>query len=201
MIVKQKNLRVFYIKIDQVEEFLAYYVKNRILLKEFFLLIEGEENQAIINLLEEDKVCFKFINKCDIKLLHVKKEAPLVEEETEKVEKTLFDKEPVESQAKKSIITFNRPIRSGEEIHEELPVTVFGRINSGAKLFCVQSISIFGEIDGLVQCDGEYLICNGITSRGHVIFNGEIIQTELLQGDGLKKIEFKENKLVIKGIA
>lgn len=202
MIVKQKNLRVFYIKIEQVEEFLAYYVKNRILLKEFFLLIEGEENQAILNLLDEDKVCYKFINSCNIKLLHVKKEALALEEQQEKVNKTLFDKEPIEQpESKKGIITFNRPIRSGEEIHEELPVTVFGRINSGAKLFCAQSVAVFGDIDGLVQCDGEYLICSAITPRGHVIFNGEIIQRESLQGDGLKKIEFKENKLVIKGIA
>jgi septum site-determining protein MinC len=200
MIAKQKNLRVFYIQVQKVEDFLVYYEKNKILLKEFFLLLEGEVNKAIEDLLEKDGICFKVINGCNLKLLHVKKDLPNDEVKESKSQTSLFEKE-VKEEKKKSIMTFNRPIRSGEEIHEAVPVSVFGRINSGAKLFCEQSVMIFGDIDGLVQCDGEYMICNSITPRGHVIFNGEIVPRELLEGNNLKKIELQKNQLVIKGIA
>lgn len=61
--------------------------------------------------------------------------------------------EPVVAQKVK---VFDRPIRSGEEIVETVPIVIFGRVNSGAKVFSEESISIYGMIDGLVQCDGEY---------------------------------------------
>ena len=42
MKVTQKNVRVFHIEIENEKAFLDYFRKNTLLLKEFFLLIEGE---------------------------------------------------------------------------------------------------------------------------------------------------------------
>lgn len=165
MLVKQKNLRVFYIEITDKQTFLEYYNKNRIILKEFFLLIKGKVDEQIVDTLNGDGVCFKDINDCNIKLGSVKKEVVLEEEKPKPKEKTLFEEEKLDVE-KSYAKTFHRPIRSGEEITEEIPVSVFGRINSGAKLFCSQNVSIYGEVDGLVQCDGEYLIISGISPRG-----------------------------------
>jgi len=196
MIVKQKNLRVFHITVDAKEDFLEYLNKNRILLMEFFLLIDGEVDESIEKILQSEGFCFKNISTCKLRLSNVKKESTTIApKENEHKEKVL--EEPT---LKEKLKIYERPIRSGEEINEELPVVVFGRINSGAKLFCTQSVSIYGIIDGLVQCDGEYILLHGLSERGNLIFNGEIVDRELLQDDVLQKIVLKHSKIEIRKI-
>ncbi|HIP29374.1 MAG TPA: septum site-determining protein MinC [Sulfurospirillum arcachonense] len=193
MIVKQKNLRVFHITVSSKEDFLDYLKKNKILLMEFFLLIDGEVDESIEKILEKEGMCYKNISTCKLKLSSVKKElAPLAPKQVEQKEMIL--EEPI---SKDKLKIYERPIRSGEEINEELPVVVFGRINSGANLFCTQSVSIYGIIDGLVQCDGEYIVLHGLSQRGNLIFNGEIIERELLQDNVLQKITLKNNTIDI----
>jgi septum site-determining protein MinC len=193
MIVKQKNLRVFHITVSSKENFVDYLKKNKILLMEFFLLIDGEVDESIEKILENEGMCYKNISTCKLKLSSVKKElATLAPKQVEQKEMIL--EEPI---SKDKLKIYERPIRSGEEINEELPVVVFGRINSGAKLFCTQSVSIYGIIDGLVQCDGEYIVLHGLSQRGNLIFNGEIIERELLQDNVLQKITLKNNTIDI----
>ncbi|WP_458700827.1 septum site-determining protein MinC [Sulfurospirillum sp. 1307] len=194
MLAKQKNLRVFHIQIETKEKFIEYFEKNKILLKEFFLLIEGDIDEEIQNILNASNVCFKDISSCNLKFSNVKKIEQTIEEKkvTTKEEKSLIPEQ--------KLIIYDRPIRSGEELSEELPIVVFGRINSGAKLFCSQSVTIYGIIDGLVQCDGDYVVLNGIGKSGNLIFNGEIIEKDKLKIDCLQKIAIKDQKVVIKEI-
>ena len=196
MIVKQKNLRVFHITVDSRDSFLDYLKKNKILLMEFFLLIDGEVDEVIEKILDDEGLCYKNVSTCKLRLSNVKKE---IEQEVHKNDKQKQEiiEEPV---SKDKLKIYERPIRSGEEINEEIPVVVFGRINSGAKLFCTQSVSIYGIIDGLVQCDGEYIVLHGLSERGHLIFNGEIIDSELLQDNVLQKITLKNNSIEIKKV-
>jgi len=194
MTVKQKNLRVFHINIEKKENFFDYFEKNKIILKEFFLLIDGEVDEQICDILEKDGVCFKDISKCNLRLLNVKREIVETENQEEIKEKVL------ENLVKEKLKIYERPIRSGEEINEDLPVVVFGRINSGAKLFSSQSVSIYGIIDGLVQCDGDYIVLNGIGQAGNLIFNGEIIDKDTLKKGLLQKITHKNGVIKIKEI-
>lgn len=196
MIVKQKNLRVFHITIDEKESFLEYLNKNRVLLMEFFLLIDGEVDGVIEKLLDDEGLCYKNISTCNLRLSSVKKEIVVQEPKKEESNKNILE-EPI---SKEKLKIYDRPIRSGEEINEELPVVVFGRINSGAKLFCTQSVSIYGIIDGLVQCDGEYIVLHGLSPRGNLIFNGEIIDREFLKNDVLQKITVNNSKVEIKEV-
>ena len=196
MIVKQKNLRVFHITVSSKEKFLDYLKKNKILLMEFFLLIDGEVDESIEKTLEREGLCYKNISTCRLKLSSVKKEITAEVPKEDEQNKNVLE-EPI---SKDKLKIYDRPIRSGEEINEELPVVVFGHINSGAKLFCTQSVSIYGIIDGLVQCDGEYIVLHGLSQRGNLIFNGEIIERELLQNDVLQKITLKNNKIEIKKV-
>lgn len=196
MIVKQKNLRVFHINVDSKEEFLDYFSKNKIILMEFFLLIDGQVDADIKTTLEKSGICFKDISGCNLKLSNVKKEVEVCFQES----KQELKEEIVDNTPKEKIRMYERPIRSGEEIHEDLPVVIFGRINSGAKLFSSQSVSIYGIIDGLVQCDGEYIVLNGIGASGNLIFNGEIIDKDILKENMLQKITCKNNIIEIKEI-
>jgi len=198
MKVTQKNVRVFHIEIDDEASFLDYFRKNNLLLREFFLLIEGEITKNIAFVLEQSGVCYKEINQCHIRFGGIKKELPSLEEEPKK-EKT---SEVISEQPKQlpKLKLYDRPIRSGEEIVESLPIVIFGRVNSGAKVFSEESMSIYGMIDGLVQCDGEYIVLSGISPRGHLIFNGEIVDREMIKQNVLQKIVMRDNVLEIKEV-
>jgi len=198
MKVTQKNLRLFHIEIDDEASFLDYFRKNNLLLREFFLLIEGEITKNIAFVLEQSGVCYKEINQCHIRFGGIKKELPSLEEEPKK-EKT---SEVISEQPKQlpKLKLYDRPIRSGEEIVESLPIVIFGRVNSGAKVFSEESMSIYGMIDGLVQCDGEYIVLSGISPRGHLIFNGEIVDREMIKQNVLQKIVMRDNVLEIKEV-
>ncbi len=191
MIVKQKNLRVFYITVDEKEAFLEYLKKNKGLLLEFFLLIDGKTDESIEEILDNEGFCYKNISAYSPKLLDPKKETK-AEDKKEDSSKKIARKERLK--------IYERPIRSGEEISEELPVVVFGQVNSGAKLFCTQSVTVYGTVDGLVQCDGEFIVFQGLNSRGNLIFNGEVIDRELLKSNTLQKIALESSKVVIKEI-
>lgn len=198
MRVTQKNLRVFHIEVDDEDAFLDYFRKNTLLLKEFFLLIEGNITKNIAFVLEQSGVCYKAINGCAIRFGSLKKEQSLPEEKPLNSEKKESVTLALKNECKMKV--FDRPIRSGEEIHESVPLVIFGRVNSGAKVFCEESLSIYGMIDGLVQCDGEYIVLNGISPRGHLIFNGEIIERSQVKENFLQKIVLKEGQLEIKEI-
>ncbi len=198
MRVTQKNVRVFHIEIDEEEAFLDYFRKNSLLLKEFFLLLEGKMTKNIAFVLEQSGVCFKEINGCNIRLGSLKKELAPIEEMPHGKEKDTDA--PTEVKELRKIRVFDRPIRSGEEIHETVPVVIFGRVNSGAKVFCEESMSVYGIIDGLVQCDGEYIVISGISPRGHLIFSGEIVERSQVKESGLQKITMREGLLEIKEI-
>ena len=199
MKVTQKNVRVFHIEIENEKAFLDYFRKNSLLLKEFFLLIEGEITKNIAFVLEQSGVCYKDINHCSIRFGGIKKELPSLEESQTKEakEEIALVQEPKQTRKLK---LFDRPIRSGEEIYESVPVVIFGRVNSGAKVFCEESMSIYGIIDGLVQCDGEYVVLSGISPRGHLIFNGEIVDRETLKLNVLQKIVMRDNVIEIKEV-
>ena len=197
MKVTQKNVRVFHIIIDEEEAFLDYFRKNSILLKEFFLLIEGNITKSIAFVLDQNGVCYKDISNCTIRLGVAKTQTPLVEEER-KEEKTIERVIPVTPNIKSKL--YDRPIRSGEEINEHVPTVIFGRVNSGAKVFCEESLSIYGIIDGLVQCDGEYIVINGMSPRGNLIFNGEIIDKDKVKQNVLQKVVLRDSVIEIKDV-
>ena len=198
MKVTQKNVRVFHIEIDDEQAFLDYFRKNSLLLKEFFLLIEGTITKNIAFVLEQSGVCYKEMNGCNIRLGSLKKEVPSLEEVPRIEEK--HENSVCSSKNTPKLKVFDRPIRSGEEIHESVPVVIFGRVNSGAKVFCEESMSIYGVIDGLVQCDGEYIVTSGLSPRGHLIFNGEIVERSSIKESTLQKITMREGLLEIKEI-
>jgi len=197
MKVTQKNVRVFHIEIDDEASFLDYFRKNTLLLKEFFLLVEGTITKNIAFVLEQSGVCYKEINNCNIRFGGIKKDPFLLTEEPKKETISEVSSEPKQLPKLK---LYDRPIRSGEEIIESLPIVIFGRVNSGAKVFCEESMSIYGIIDGLVQCDGDYIVLSGISLRGHLIFNGEIIDRELLKQNVLQKIVMRDNVIEIKDV-
>ena len=193
MRVKQQTLKGFECEIESAEEFIQYYTKNAPLMQGHLLILQGDVSDAVIAFLHEHKVAF--INANETPLLTRKKRAKAVLEEvtpTPVVEKSApVKKDDVE-------MIFHRTIRSGEAIHVDENLLFFGRINSGAVIESTSSIQTFGIIDGLVRCEGEYIIIKEI-GLGTVFFHGEELERSQFNGQ-LKLVNYKNGVIEIKEI-
>jgi septum site-determining protein MinC len=201
MKAKQKNLRIFEINIANDDEFFAYMNKNLILLKDFFLLIDGHISEKIKEYLDEQNLCYKFAKDCTIKMpsKHNTNESRAIMEETE-TPKAAVSKEPsirIISEKIKTLL-IEQPIRSGREIVHEGDVTIFGRVNSASKVIAEGNVEVYGVIDGLVQCDGDYMIVKEL-GKGHIIFNGDILDRDAFDGK-LKKVTYGKEGAIIKDL-
>jgi len=196
MKAKQKNLRIFDIEITNDEEFFAYMDKNLILLKDFFLLLSGHISDNILTYLNENKLCFKISEECNIKIPTkqntINNRVIMSQKRQQAVPVLQVQKEIVKT------ILVQKPIRSGEEIIHEGDVTIFGRVNSAARVIAEGNVEIYGVIDGLVQCDGDYMIIKEV-GKGHVVFNGDILDREKFDGK-LKKVTIGTQGVIIKDI-
>ncbi len=179
--------------------------KNIILLKDYFLLINGSLTPNMKTYLEEKGTCFKEADTCNLKLSSksstsqkhdiiedIEKEAP-----QETVRYVEVPSEPEILEHAKTLL-FQKPIRSGEEVIHDGDITIFGRVNSAAKVLAEGNVEIYGCIDGLVQCDGEYMVIKEI-GKGYVVFNGDILEKELFDGK-LKRVTRSETGAVVKDV-
>ncbi len=197
MKVKQKNVRVFDIYIESEQEFFEYFEKNLIILKEYFLFLTGEVTLKIEEYLNEHGVCFKNVNGCNIKSLQKNGNSSyLIEQNIQNISTVQEQHSVVTKEIKPKII--NKPLRSGEEIVYDGNVIVFGRVNSGAKIISNGNVEVFGTVDGMIQCDGEYMILKEV-KKGHIIFNGDILDNKEFD-DNLKKVLKQGDSYVIKDI-
>ena len=197
MKVKQKNIRIFDINIEDEQEFFEYFEKNLIILKEYFLFLSGEITPAIENYLNEKGISFKDANGCDIKSFQKNGNSHVLNNSEKIVQNQIVIQEENVCEAIKPKLV-NKTLRSGEEIIHDGGVTVFGRVNSGAKIMSEGNVEIFGLVDGMVQCDGDYMILKGI-NKGHVIFNGDILDNEEFD-DKLKKVIKHSGGYMIKDV-
>ena len=179
--------------------------KNIILLKDYFLLINGTLTPKMKEYLEEKGTCFKEAETCNLKIstksnTSIKNDIIDEEERQEPQEVVKYIEvanEPEVIEHAKTLL-FQKPIRSGEEVIHDGDITIFGRVNSAAKVLAEGNVEIYGCIDGLVQCDGEYMIIKEI-GKGYVVFNGDILEKELFNGK-LKKVTCSKTGAVIKDI-
>jgi len=198
MKAKQKTIRIFELEVEDEAHFFDYMEKNIVLLKDYFLLIHGTLTDKMKAYLEDMGTCFKEADTC-----HLKTSSKSKDSEThdimpqEPVAIIPFPDEEDETTSTNTLL-FQKPIRSGEEIVHDGDITIFGRVNSAAKVLCSGNVRVFDRVDGLVQCDGEYMIAKEI-GKGHIIFNGDILDKEMFDGN-LKIITQSEEGPIIKDI-
>ena len=199
MKAKQKNLRIFYIEIEGEEDFFTYMDKNFILLKDYFLMISGSLTPKIISFLEDQKMCYKLADECNLKNFsktNIDNNNGTIRKDNDQkrveVTKYIISEEEESSSSYEKTLLINKPVRSGEEIVHHGDVTVFGRINSAAKVICTGNAKIYGLVDGLIQCDGEYMVIKDLGQKGFIIFNGDILERADFDGNLKKIIKTKE---------
>ncbi len=207
MKAKQKNLRIFYIEIENEEDFFTYMDKNFILLKDYFLMISGDTTPKIMSFLEEKNMCYKLAEECNLKNFsqtNIGKDNDTIKKNSDQkvveVTKYIISEMPEENSSTcDKTLLINKPVRSGEEIIHRGDVTVFGRVNSAAKVICSGNAKIYGLIEGLIQCDGDYMVVKDLGKKGFIIFNGDILDRADFNGN-LKKIIKTREGIEIKDI-
>jgi septum site-determining protein MinC len=201
---KQKTIRIFDIKIKESEDFFSYMDKNLILLKEYMLVISGDITSKIIKYLDSNNICFIIAEDCNLNIKAKSNSATnsdIIQKSEPSTPKITINpqKEDMVKKVKKiETILLERPVRSGEEIIHEGDVTIFGRVNSASKVLVEGNVEVYGTIDGLVQCDGDYMIVKDL-GKGHIIFNGDILEKDDFNGN-LKKITLTSKGVSIKDV-
>lgn len=202
---KQKTVRIFDITIEKEKDFFLYMDKNLVLLKEYILVISGDLTPKVTKYLESYNICFIIAKDCNLKIKD-KSESHVKSDIMAKIEPQNVNQNTINSQhqdivqesLKIKTLLLERPVRSGEEIIHAGDITVFGRVNSASKVIAEGNVEVYGLIDGLVQCDGNYMIIKDI-GKGHVIFNGDILEREQFDGK-LKKVTCTPSRVMIKDI-
>ena len=192
MKVKQQTLKGFEFDVDGGEAFKEYYTKNAPLMKGHLLILRGNVDAEIKSFLDEQYAAY--IDTNERSLLTRKKRSTAVLEDLEPSEK----ESSVESAKSKDVNVYYRTIRSGEAINSQSDLVFFERINSGAVIECSQSVQVFGIIEGLIRCDGEYILLKEI-GQGTVLFHGEELDKSQFDGH-LKLVKYNKNAIVIKDI-
>lgn len=196
MKLKQKNLRLFEIDIDDFVTFSDYLEKNSEIFKESFLLIKGNICEKVEKYLDDFGYCYKNINNCTIKSSAKDGFELLIKQETKE---TVGSQEPQKSSKKTQVKLIKKPIRSGERVDLNNCAIILSRINSGAEVSTSHSLELYDKVDGFVECNGEFLVIKEI-GLGVVKFNSINIDKSMLDGK-MKFIEIKEQKLEIKDIS
>ncbi len=203
---KQKTVRIFDINIKDEKDFFPYMDKNLVLLKEYMLVISGEVTAKVTKYLESHNICFIIAEDCNLKI-KTKSDNATKSDIIEKIEpnpQKSVEKITISSQTENIVapkvetLFLERPVRSGEEIIHAGDVTIFGRVNSASKVLAEGNVEVYGTIDGLVQCDGKYMIIKDL-GKGHIIFNGDILEREQFNGN-LKKVTHTPTGVLIKDI-
>ncbi len=205
---KQKTVRIFDINIKHERDFYPYMDKNLVLLKEYILVLSGDVTEKIKIYLENYNICFIVAENCNIKINSKSDsdtKSDIMGTSEQSIQKNV-DKITINSQIEDTVahtkevktLLLERPVRSGEEIIHAGDVTIFGRVNSASKVMAEGNVEVYGTIDGLVQCDGNYMIVKDL-GKGHIVFNGDILEREQFNGN-LKKITRTPSGVMIKDI-
>lgn len=195
---RQKNFRTFIFVEGEEQETIAYIDKNFGFLQSLLLIFAYplNDNYALLLKYLENKR-LKFAQSVNIEDLGLDVKTKNTEDKKSKEEDLKkIESKSVNSEMKNvATLVLHRTIRSGEEIVSEGDLTIFGRINSGAHIQSSGNLQIFGAISGNVFCDGEYMIL-GQVNEGNILFNGEIIDKELLKHPH-NKIYRKNDAIII----
>jgi septum site-determining protein MinC len=151
--------------------------------------------------LDKNGICFMITEDCNLKLKSKSNNdsnSAIMPQSEAKITINSQPNDTVAKIEKVETLLLQRPVRSGEEIVHAGDVTIFGRVNSASKVLVEGNVEIYGAIDGLVQCDGEYMVVKEL-GKGHIIFNGDILEREDFDGN-LKKVTITSEGVSIKDV-
>lgn len=200
--IDQKNIRVFHVleNNNNDDELMQFITKNLPILQGYLLVFDNLSNDLkdFLDSNDIDYIKHKHLRlntkspKIDIKNINANKENHII--------KNPVDADMIDSTRDLALKTkfIKKVIRSGENIVNKGDISIFNRVNSASKIISDNNIFIFGECEGDVECNGDFLVLSKI-NKGKIVFQGEIITSNMLKYK-LNLIFKEDNKLNIKDI-
>jgi len=173
--MRQKTIRVF--EIEDYENLKNVVESKYDLVRRHFFLLK-EKNKEIESFLKEKKLSYFVMNAEGFTF------------EKEKTEEIRVVEKEIVKKIKPGTEIYDKIIRSGEEIKTDKNLVFLNRVNAGAKIVTSGNVELFGECEGTVICDGDYLIVKKNT-KGTILFKGsEIGKIEKLTffSENIKKV-------------
>jgi len=150
--VKQKTIRIF--EVYDFDSLVKVVESKYELIKNYFFLLK-----------KRDKNIEEYLKLKNLSFFIVNDESFTINKEPKKI---IIEKEVIKQN--KTLI-FDRIIRSGEEINSKNNLIFLNRINAGAKIKSSGNIEVYGECEGMIECDGNYLIIKR-NKKGLIFFKG-----------------------------
>ena len=150
--MKQKTIRVF--EVYDFDSLVKVVESKYELIKNYFFLLK-----------KRDKNIEEYLKLKNLSFFIVNDESFTINKEPKKI---IIEKEVIKQN--KTLI-FDRIIRSGEEINSKNNLIFLNRINAGAKIKSSGNIEVYGECEGMIECDGDYLIIKR-NKKGLIFFKG-----------------------------
>ncbi|MFW6308167.1 MAG: septum site-determining protein MinC [Campylobacterales bacterium] len=189
MQAKQKNIKIFDITCDDATSLDTLLTKNGALIKNYLVVLK-ECTKECENIAKKHSLRY-IVDNGDFPKYSISKKEVISHE-------TQVDENKSEDRNTQTHLVLNKTLRSGTSIEHTGSFTLFGRVNSGARIEVDGEVSIYGDIDGSLEVRGKFIILKGKVS-GSIIFNGEILESSLFDG-GLKKVAENGEKVVVEEI-
>lgn len=172
MVVKQYNVKVFEIDVENEEEFLNFAQKNIVILRRQLLFLKGFVTPKIEDFLKKEGISFT-------------KELPV---KSPKGEVFQFAKQS-------GLKILDKIVRSGQEIVEKSDLLVLKRVNSGAHIYTKGNFISLSLVEGKIECNGEFMLLKS-SPKSCIIFNGVDI-SEDVNDEYFYKIKLENNEIII----
>ena len=148
--MRQKTIRVF--EVDEFDSLVKVIESKYELVKNYFFLLK-----------KRDKNIEEYLKSKNLSFFIVNDESFTISKEIKEI--------IIEKEIKNKTLIFDRIIRSGEEINSKNNLIFLNRINAGAKIKSSGNIEIYGECEGMIECEGDYLIVKK-NKKGLIFFKG-----------------------------
>ena len=152
--MRQKTIRVF--EVDNFDNLVKVVDSKYELIKNYFFLLK-----------KRDKNIEEYLKSKNLSFFIVNDESFTISKEIKEI--------IIEKEIKNKTLIFDRIIRSGEEINSKNNLIFLNRINAGAKIKSSGNIEIYGECEGIIECEGDYLIVKR-NKKGLIFFRGAEIK-------------------------
>ncbi len=183
--IDQKNIRVFHIVNDGTnstdEELKQFIAKSLPILQGYLLVFDylSDDLRAYL-----DAINIDYIKPNSLKFTSPKAANPIQSKKIVIDSTSIQNNQKTQDSAKDTTNyatkVLQKVVRSGESIKNDGDIVILNRVNSAATIRSNNNICIFGQCDGDVECNGDFMILSSIT-KGKIVFNGESITANMLK--------------------
>ncbi len=156
MKVKQYSIKVFELTIESEATFLDFLKKNLILLKRYLVVVKGEMTLRIRRYLDHHDIAYT----TNLNFNNNSKQDLVLKQSGLKIIENL--------------------VRSGQQIDVDSDLLVLNRVNSGASIHAEGNVIITDVVDGMIECNGDFMLIK-TSPKALIVFNGLEIEGALLQ--------------------